>query len=215
MLRFKQQPIDSLRRLRLSGPSEALAHNSYGVALAATGRVEEAIAQYKRAIELNPRFPDAHNNFGSTLVAIRRYDEAAVHFRKALEIDPKHAGAHSNLGALLAQLGRIDEAIPHLQEAIARAPGAADAYKNLGLALALKGRFEEATPYLEQVVNVSGDRDPAVLDLLGRGYAALGRFPEAVQIERQALAGAIQQISPRLVEALKAKITLYESGRKN
>jgi len=63
-------------------------------------------------------------------------------------------------------------------------------------------------------VELSGGRDPEVLDLLGRTYAELGRFREAGQIERQALAIASQQKNYPLVEALKARIALYESGKK-
>ncbi len=196
------------------GPSEALAHNNFGVALAETGRVEEAIAQYRKALELSPRYPEAYNNLGEALAGRGRLDEAIADFEKALQLDPEHAGAHSNLGAILAQQGRIDLAIPHLQKAVELKPDVAAAQKNLGLALANKGRFEEATRHLEQAVKLSGGRDPEVLDMLGRAYAELGRFPEAVQIERQALAIAAQQKNYQLVEALKARIALYESNKK-
>jgi hypothetical protein len=67
---------------------------------------------------------------------------------------------------------------------------------------------------LEQAVKRSGGRDPEVLDMLSRAYAELGRFPEAVQIERQALAIASQQKNYPLAEALKARIAQYESGKK-
>jgi Flp pilus assembly protein TadD len=196
------------------GPSEALVHNNLGVALAETGRVEEAIAHYRKALELSPRYPEAYNNLGEALAGRGRLDEAIAHFEKALQLDPEHAGAHSNLGAILAQQGRIDLAIPHLQKAIEIKPDVATAQKNLGLALATKGRFEEAVRHLEQAVKLSGGRDPGVFDLLGRSYAELGRFQEAVQIERQALAIAAQHKNYQLVEALKARIALYESGRK-
>ncbi len=83
-----------------------------------------------------------------------------------------------------------------------------------GWPLRTKGRFEEATRSLEQAAKLSGGRDPGVLDLLGRAYAELGRFPEAVETERQALAIATQQKNFQLVEALKGRIALYESRRK-
>jgi Flp pilus assembly protein TadD len=195
-------------------PSEALVHNNLGVALAETGRVEEAIAHYRKALQLSPRYPEAYNNLGEALAGRGRLDEAIAEFEKALQIDPEHAGAHSNLGAILAQQGRIDLAIPHLQKAVELNPVVAAAQKNLGLALATKGRFEEATHHLEQAVKRSGGRDPEVLDMLSRAYAELGRFPEAVQIERQALAIASQQKNYPLAEALKARIAQYESGKK-
>ena len=201
------------KALELS-PGEALAHNNLGVALAETGRVEEAITHYKKAIELSPRYADAHNNLGEVLAGRGRLDEAIVHFESALRLDPEHSVAHSNLGAALVHKGRIDAAIPHLQKAIEYQPDAADAHKILGLALAAKGRYEEAANHLERAVELSGGREIGLLDLLGRDYAELGRFPEAVQIENRALAVATQQNNHSLVAALKARIALYEAGKK-
>ena len=195
-------------------PSEALAHNNLGVALAETGRVEEAIAHYRKAIELSPRYPEAYNNLGEALAGRGRLDEAVSHFEKALQQDSQHADAHSNLGAILARQGKLDIAIPHLQKAVELRPDVAGPRKNLGLALATEGRFEEAAPHLEQAVIMSEGRDPGALDLLGRTYAGLGRFREAVERERQALALAERQKDDKMVEALKARIALYEAGKR-
>jgi len=196
------------------GPPEASVHNNLGVALAETGRVDEAIAHYRKALDLSPRYPEAYNNLGEALAGRGRLNEAIADFEKALQLDPGHTGARSNLGAILAQQGKIDLAIPHLQKAVELNPDVASAQKNLGLALATKGRFEEAAGHLEEAVKLSNGRDPEVLDLLGRTYAELGRFQEAVQVERQALAIASQQNNHPMAQALKARITLYESNRK-
>ena len=206
--------IPEWRRAIELSPSDALPHNNLGVALAETGKAEEALAQYAKALELSPRYPDAHNNLGEALAGRGRLGEAIGHFEKALQIDPSHAGAHGNLGAVLAREGRFDQAIPHLERAIEIKPDDVDAQKNLGLALAEKGRFEEATRCWEQAVRLSGGREPTLLDLLSRGYAALGRFPEAAETERRALAAAAAQNNLRLVEILKERIAAYESRRK-
>ncbi len=208
------ESIPEWRKALALSPTEALAHNNLGVALAETGRVDEAITHYKKALELSPRYPEALNNLGEALAGRGRFDEATIYFEKALQLDPEHAGAHSNLGAVLARMGRIDQALPHLQKAVQYKPDAADAHKNLGLALATKGSFSEAAKYLERAVELTGGRDPIVLDLLGRDYAELGRFPEASRTERQALAAAAPLNNSRLMDALKARIVLYDSGRK-
>jgi tetratricopeptide (TPR) repeat protein len=195
------------------GPNEALAHNNLGVALAETGRVEEAIACYRKALELSPRYADAHNNLGEVLAGRRRLDEAIIQFEEALRIDPGHGMAHSNLGAAFVQKGRVDAAIPHLEKAIEDNPDAGEAHKMLGLALAAKGRYEESVRHLERAVELSGGREPELLDLLSRNYAELGRFPEAVQIENQALALAEKQRNAPLVAALRTRIALYKAGR--
>ncbi len=195
-------------------PAEALPHNNLGVALAETGRVNEAIAEYRKALQLNPGYAEAHNNLGEALAGRGAIEEAISHFEKAVQLDPKHAEAWANLGSTLARAGRIDQAIPHLQKAVEIKPDAADARMNLGLAFANKGRFQEAIDQLKEAVRYTDAKNPATLDLLGRVYAEVGRFPEAAQAERQALAAAVQQKNFALGEALKARIALYESGRK-
>jgi hypothetical protein len=58
---------------------------------------------------------------------------------------------------------------------------------------------------------LSGGREPAVLDTLAAAYAEAGRFPEAVETARRAQALATQQSKRPLVEALAARIALYEA----
>jgi Flp pilus assembly protein TadD len=201
------------KALELS-PSEAMPHNNLGVALAETGRVDEAISQYRKALELNPKYPEAHNNWGEALAGKGAVEEAISHFEKAVQLDANYAQARANLGAVLAGTGQTDQAISHLQKAVESKPDSADVHMNLGHALADKGRHQEAIGHLQEAARLSGGRNPAVLDLLGRVYAEVGRFPEAAQAERQALAAASQQSNIGLSEALKARITLYESGKK-
>jgi len=194
-------------------PEEAQVHNGLGVALARTGSFAEAIAHYRKALELSPEYPDAYSNLGAALAGAGRPDEAIVQFEKALELSPDYAEAHTNLGAILAKQGRIGQAIPHLRKAVEYKPEDAEAHKNLALALGMTGRVKEAIPQAEQAVKLSGGREPLMLDLLGRLYAEANRFPEAAAAMRRALAAATQENNYQLMEALKARIALYESRR--
>jgi tetratricopeptide (TPR) repeat protein len=69
----------------------------WGVALAQSGRADEAIGKYRTALLLDPRSASAHNNLGSTLAALGRAGEAVKHFERALEIDPQYESARRNL----------------------------------------------------------------------------------------------------------------------
>ncbi len=206
--------IQEWRRALELGPREPLVYNNLGVALAETGKVDEAIDHYKKALELSPRYADAHNNLGEALARRGRLSEAIAHFENAIQLDSELGVAHANLGAALLQTGRIDPAIPHLRKAIECKPDAVDAHKLLGLALSAKGGYEEAARHLERAVELSGGGEPGLLDLLSRNYAELGRFQEAVQIENQALAIALKRADTALATALKTRISLYEAGRK-
>lgn len=80
-------------------PLESLMHRNLGNALVAQGRVEEAIVQYKKAVEIKPDYAEAHFNLGLLLASRGRVAEAVVHYQKAPEIKPDYAQARQNLEA--------------------------------------------------------------------------------------------------------------------
>jgi TolB-like protein/Tfp pilus assembly protein PilF len=99
-------------------PNYATAHQWYGNGpLAAVGRFDEAIAEGKRAIELDPLSPVINSDLGETLVHARRYDEAVAQLRKTVEIDPTFYFAHYNLGQTLQLKGDVPAAIAEYEKA--------------------------------------------------------------------------------------------------
>jgi Flp pilus assembly protein TadD len=58
------------------------------------GRIDEAVARYKRALMLKPYYAEAHNNLGVALVALGRMDGAVAHYERALILKPDYADAH-------------------------------------------------------------------------------------------------------------------------
>ena len=71
-----------------------MAHRDLGGALKAQGKLEEAIACFRKAIEVDPNDASAHVLLGDALRAQKKLDEAIACFRKAIELDPKLAFAH-------------------------------------------------------------------------------------------------------------------------
>jgi tetratricopeptide (TPR) repeat protein len=75
-----------------------------------TGRAEEAIAEYRAAIALNPDIATVRYRLGRTLVDVGRVDEARAEFERAIAIQPSLPDAHNGLGILLAQRGETRRA---------------------------------------------------------------------------------------------------------
>lgn len=99
-------------------PNYATAHHWYGNGpLLALGRFEEAIAEGKRAIELDPLSPIINADLGRNLYNARRYDEAIAQLRKTLEIDPTFYYTHYNLGIALQLKGDVPAAIAEYTKA--------------------------------------------------------------------------------------------------
>ena len=110
--------ISEFQRAIALNPNYATAHQWYGNGpLLALGRFEEAIAEGKRAIELDPLSPIINADLGQNLYDARRYDEAIAQLRKTLEIDPTFYFAHYNLGMALQLKGDVPAAIAEYTKA--------------------------------------------------------------------------------------------------
>src|SRR5881227_3553321 len=99
-------------------PNYAIAHQQYGnVTLSALGRFDDAIAEGKRAVELDPLSLVINTDLGVDYCYARRYDEAIAQLRKTLEMDAGFYIAHVVLGQALDAKGARDAAIVEYQKA--------------------------------------------------------------------------------------------------
>ena len=95
---------------KLGSPAEG--HFNLGNALMGQGKLDEAIAAYRRAIGIKPDFADAHSNLGNALAGQGKLDEAIVAYRRAIGIKTGFSNAFSNL---LLELN-YDDKSRHLQQ---------------------------------------------------------------------------------------------------
>jgi serine/threonine-protein kinase len=85
-------------------------HHNLGLALQAQGKLAEAVEEYHKAIDLDPKLAPAHNTLGNALKAQGKLSEAVQAFHKAIALDPRLAEAHGALGEALLQWGDFAEA---------------------------------------------------------------------------------------------------------
>lgn len=170
-----------------SMPDNALAHYDLGTAMLASGRTDDAIAQFRQTLAIDPAYANAHNNLGIELDRQGRTPEAIVQYRDATEIDPTISNAHYNLGYALDRQGLTEEAIDQYRRALEIDPNDVRAHNNLGTALAKLGRVDEAIAQYRAALWI----DPASADAhFGLGNALLhqqGRAQEAIEEFRAAL----------------------------
>jgi tetratricopeptide (TPR) repeat protein len=99
-----------------------------GDAYDAAGRTDDAIASYKRAIELKPSFA-YYNNLGGIYGRANKIEDATAAYQKAAEIDPANAAqAWLNCGITLSNVGKYKEAIEPLKKATELDPKSAKAW---------------------------------------------------------------------------------------
>jgi tetratricopeptide (TPR) repeat protein len=127
---------ESYFRRALEGLDDPLTHYNMGLLFALTGRVDEAIREYEKALERDPMYSDARSNLAAAFARRGQLDRAAVELRRLLEHDPENASARTNLGLVLLQQGRRDQARVQLEEALRLNPGmvpAAEALREIGV----------------------------------------------------------------------------------
>ena len=91
---------------------------SRGVALHQLKHYEQALANYDKALALNPRLAEAHNNRGNTLKALRRYQQALDSFAAALQLGSDPSEVHINCGNIFLEIADFEAAEQHYSQAL-------------------------------------------------------------------------------------------------
>lgn len=152
-----------------------------------------------------------HSEFGMPV-------EALGYLTKALSIGPEKADVHYDLALFLSKQGRTADAIKHYSEALRLSPYYSDASNNLAWIFATNGnpRFRDgpkAVRLAERACEISGNRDPFLLDTLAAAYAEAGRFDEARRAVRKAINLALSIGYDNLVKDIKQRLELYDTNR--
>uniref|UniRef100_A0A3Q4FYD6 dolichyl-phosphate-mannose--protein mannosyltransferase n=1 Tax=Neolamprologus brichardi TaxID=32507 RepID=A0A3Q4FYD6_NEOBR len=194
-------------------PHNAKVHYNYANFLKDTGRHPEAIHHYTTALRLYPRHASAMNNLGTLT---RSPEEAEMYYRKALETNPQHnrvkwkqyylvpkrfseanevylkgiencpdsSDLHNNYGVFLVDTGQ--RAAAHYQQAVRLKPAHYVAMVNLGRLLRSSNENQEAESWYKRALQVTRKVD--ILTPLGALYYNTGRYEEALQVYREAVA---------------------------
>src|SRR5438094_99349 len=176
---FSQANREFQRAIELN-PNYATGHQQYGNnTLSALGRFDDAIAEGKRSVELDPLSLVINADLGMNYHYARRYDEAIAQLRKTLEMDPGYYYAHVDLGQVFAAKRAFDEAISEYQKARALND---DPFVLglLGHAYASSGNKSEALKILELLKEVSRQRYVSMYSF-AIVYLALGDKQEALR----------------------------------
>jgi eukaryotic-like serine/threonine-protein kinase len=131
------------RSLELN-PGYAQSHHWYSHFLAASGRLEDSIAEGKRAQELDLLSPTMNLHVGWNALFARRYDEALGEFAKTLELQRDYGLAHSYRGLTFEQQGKYAEALEELHKSARLLEGNVVVAAAIGRVHALAGNRSEA-----------------------------------------------------------------------
>lgn len=163
-------------------------------------RFEEAVAAFKKCLELDAGNVKAEDNLGLSYAGLSRTEDAIASYKRAIEwqansLDRK-PGPFLNLGTLLVDQNRTTEALPYLQQVIEISPADPKAHQQLGKAYSALDRLPEAQAELEKAVKL--DPQSASLHfMLGQIYRREGLEEKAkAEFDRTASLNATRSSKP-------------------
>jgi tetratricopeptide (TPR) repeat protein len=157
-----------------------LAHDNRGLFLVRAGKVEEGMADYRRALAINPVYLNAHNNLGYALAGQGRFAEAIPEYRAALRENPEHLEVRNNLANALSDVGQLAEAMEHYEFVLARHPDHVNALNGSAVVLAMQQRVPEAKARLERSLRLDPD-NPSAHNNIANVCSMLGELDEAIR----------------------------------
>jgi len=143
-----------------------------------------AEAEFKKAIELNPKYDTAYRKYSNYLAGMGRKEESIAAAKKAIEVDPLSITLSTHLAWVYYLTRQYDLAIDQFEKTLEMSSNYARARRDLSLALVEKGRYEDAIREARKGIELS-QASPFMLGAVGYAYAKAGKKGEAQKILRE------------------------------
>jgi len=167
----------------LAASEEALEYNSVGATLLEHGKTDAAVAEFQKALRLDPTYLPARLNLAYAYERAGKMEDAIAAYQEAIAAEPGNFFAHNNLGVLFDKKSQYDAAIAEFQSALHSEPGNAMALKNLQTAKKNKAAMQEREAQLQRAEKEAQAKptDPQASYNVARLYAFYGRKELALQ----------------------------------
>ena len=163
-------------------PDYGDAYYNFGSVLFQQGRIDDAIAQWQKALATQPNDAAAHTSLGNAFLQKGWPEQAIVHYQKAVEIDPSEVSARNNMAWVLATSS--DPSIRNGAKAVSLAA---------------------------QAVEISGGKDAIFFRTLAASYGECGKFADAIAAAEKGEMIAISRGDSHLARTFEKDIALYRA----
>ena len=160
------EAIQEAQALKENFPRSFFLWNMIAGCKASLGKLDEAIAGLKKALELNPNYVEGHNNLGLIFERRGKLDDAIASYKRALEVKPDYPEAISNLSNALKNLNRLDDAVASHERALKLEPNSPRGHNNLGIALKGQGKLDKAVASYKRALELKPDYLAAEIQML-------------------------------------------------
>ncbi|MBC8176317.1 MAG: tetratricopeptide repeat protein [Deltaproteobacteria bacterium] len=139
-------------------PNCARAHNNFGGCLQEKGRINEALGEFKRALEISPNYYLAQHNIAFCYYLKDGWSKKVEQeFEKCFREHPNYELAHFNLGCIYQREGLIEKAESEYEKTLRINPKFIYSLKNLGSIYLQKGQINKALTLYKEVVKINPD----------------------------------------------------------
>jgi tetratricopeptide (TPR) repeat protein len=149
-------------------------------------KFEAAVADFKKAVELDPFNFQAHSNLGAAFYRAGNMDSAIEHFKTALKLKPDLNTVRFNLASLFLKTARWEEAIRHFEEGMKHQSPTAKILTNLAFAFQKTGNFEKSADAYKKAIELD-NKDPGNYYNLAITLVKINRRAEAMQLLQRSL----------------------------
>lgn len=197
--------VELFQKAVAADPKDYGAQFHLSLALSLSGKLDEAVAGYRRVLELKPGLYEAQLNLGMLQLQARRFEEAAKLLEAAAAQKPKEFRPVFYLGEALLEAGQLARAEAQFKAAIELDGKSAAAQLGMGRALLRQDRVEDAAPYLRKAAGMDAGYKDALLELAAH-YERRKRSQEAIAIYEQfpEMAAAQERLGNLLLESGRA-----------
>ncbi len=158
----------------------AAAHLTRGLHAAYGGRNDEALAEYRKALALEPNDPVVRQSLGSVYVATGKLEDALEQYREAVRLAPEDPSLVHDLGIVASRLGLFDESRRHLERALELQPSLRPARLRLAAVEQQAGRHDRAVELFDHVLENDPTHQQARMER-AKSLISLGRNGEVIE----------------------------------
>jgi tetratricopeptide (TPR) repeat protein len=184
-----ERALAFLDSVETAEPRAPVVHFNRGRVYTALNRIEAARTSYRRAIELDPQYPEARQRLGDIEYQRGAVQKALALYREEEQIDPT-SQLYVNMGLIYTRLGKVDSARMAYDKAVALDSTDANAHMMYGQFLEETGDLEAALTHSRAALSIEPDR-PNYQFAVGSQLFQLGRLEDAAEYLRQAADGRL------------------------
>ena len=184
-IRWANAAIENCQTAADRGPALAAAHSCLGRTYTARGEYEQATAQYRRAVELEPTSDEAYGGLATAYEQLGRLADAEQAYQRAISIRPGYWATYNLLGVYYLRHARYQDAAAMYTQVVSLVPDSFVGYSNLGGVRILQGQYSEAIPLLEKSLSIRATGDAR--SNLATAYFQMRRYAESAANFEQAI----------------------------